>query len=263
MKLTSLMMRRCVSWPMCNSSLCSACLEQDVGSPPKHFPTMTAAATKPRVLVYILRHDVRLSDNPIFHAAYISAAQKRQSKEDLSQDTRRREDSLVPQDDVPTFTHLLPIYIFPAHDVEVSGFVPTGAKRCPYPEARSRVAGVWRTGPHRARFMAQGVWNLKNSLENLGCNSGLEVRVGMVGDVVEHLLDWYDQDDGTGGKRADVIGIWITSEEGTEEKDNEAELERLAEQRNIEFKVWNDEKYYVDEYAHPLSLPRLCLFYLL
>jgi len=203
------------------------------------------AATTPRVLIYLIRHDVRLSDNPIFHAASLCAAQKEDGSES-SHDTRDREDSLISSEDVPAFTHLLPVFIFPAHQVEVSGFAPAGSNRCPYPEARSQVAGVWRTGPHRAKFMAQGVWDLKESLINLGCESGVEVRVGMVGDVVENMLDWYEGDDDH-GKRAEIAGIWMAGEEGTEEQADEADVKRLAHERGVELKVWGDEKYYIDE----------------
>ncbi|KAF2689166.1 cryptochrome [Lentithecium fluviatile CBS 122367] len=212
---------------------------------------MCAAAARPRVLIYILRHDVRLSDNPIFLAASALWSRKRSSID--AADVRPREDSLVSKEDAPAFTHLLPVYIFPAHQVEVSGFVPASSGRCPYPEARSRVAGVWRTGPHRAKFVAQGVWDLKKRLGNLDCDSGMEVRVGMVGDVVEHMLDWYEKDEGDGGHRADVAGIWMTGEEGTEEKVDEAEVERLAEERGVEFKVWDDEKYYIDDRDLPFD----------
>jgi deoxyribodipyrimidine photo-lyase len=197
------------------------------------------------VLIYLLRHDVRLSDNPIFHAASLCATRKRNSPHS-SNDIPAREDSPIPREDVPAFTHLLPVYIFPAHQVEVSGFVPAGSKRCPYPEARSKVAGVWRTGSHRAKFMAQGVWDLKEQLVNLDCDSGLKVRAGMVGDVVEHMLDWYE-DDGGDGKKADIAGVWMVSEEGTEEKYDEDQVKRLAEERGVDFKVWDDEKYYIDE----------------
>jgi deoxyribodipyrimidine photo-lyase len=219
-----------------------------------------AAATRPRVLIYLIRHDVRLSDNPIFHAASLCVEQERGGSES-SQDTRSREDSLISHEDVPAFTHLLPVYIFPAHQVEVSGFVPAGSERCPYPEARSQVAGVWRTGPHRAKFMAQGVWDLKERLENLGCDSGVQVRVGMVGDVVEHMLDWYDGDDGD-GKRAEVAGIWMAGEEGTEEKIDEAEVKRLADERGVELKVWGDEKYYIDECVLSFAISLIVLVHI-
>ena len=70
-----------------------------------------------RILIYLLRRDLRLADNPIFHEL---ARLNSQSKK--------------------PFTHLLPVYVFPAQQVEVSGFVADG-ESSPYPEARSKVGG--------------------------------------------------------------------------------------------------------------------------
>ena len=100
--------------------------------------------------------------------------------------------------------------------------------------------------------MAQGVWDLKERLANLGCDSGLEVRAGMVSDVVKHMLDWYEGEDNGGDNRAEVAGIWMTGEEGTEERNEEAEVKRVADEKGVALKVWRDEKYYIDECVHPL-----------
>lgn len=213
------------------------------------------ACAKPRVLIYILRRDVRLSDSPVFHAVSIDTPKEENSLASLQNpDARPREDSLVSQHDVQPFTHLLPVYVIPANQVEVSGFLDAEADRSPYPEARSKIAKVWRTGPHRAKFMAEGAWDLKKQLENLDCGSGLEVRVGMVGEVVEHMLDWYAEGKEIGNNRAAVTGIWITGDEGTEEKSDEAEVEAIARERGVGFKVWEDEKYFIDECVQPYGL---------
>jgi deoxyribodipyrimidine photo-lyase len=88
------------------------------------------------VVIYALRRDLRLSDNPVFCEL---------SHEFLSGS--------------PSFTHILPLYVFPADQVEISGFIPEDAEseatpKSPYPEARSQVGGFWRCGPHRAKFLA-------------------------------------------------------------------------------------------------------------
>ncbi|KAK5653391.1 hypothetical protein OQA88_8876 [Cercophora sp. LCS_1] len=75
--------------------------------------------SKSNILVYVLRRDLRVADNPILHH--------------LASNNHG-------------FTHILPIYVFQAHQVEVSGFLVNGAKS-PYPEARSRVGRYWRCGP--------------------------------------------------------------------------------------------------------------------
>src|SRR6187402_605128 len=111
------------------------------------------------VLVYLLRRDLRVSDNPILH--HLATASNH------------------------GFTHLLPIYVWPAHQVEVSGFLQDGVAS-PYPEARSQTGHYWRCGPHRAKFTAQSAWNLKESLEALG--SGLLLRVGMFAEVVDQVV---------------------------------------------------------------------------
>ncbi len=61
----------------------------------------TSAPTK--ILVYLIRRDLRFSDNPVlFEAQKIFASGS------------------------SPFTHLLPIYVFPANQVEISGFIPEG-----------------------------------------------------------------------------------------------------------------------------------------
>jgi deoxyribodipyrimidine photo-lyase len=200
----------------------------------------TEVKQKPRVLIYLLQQDVRLSDNPIFHAASLQSSIAESSAE-LS-DTPSREDSLVSTQDEPYFTHFLPVYIFPANQIEVSGFLADSTQRNPYPEARSRIAGLWRTGVHRAKFMAEGVWDLKEKLESLGCGSGLELRVGRIEEVVEHMLDEIID-----GDQMDVAGVWMTSQEGTEEKCSRQRIKNITAQRDIDFKLWEDVKYYIDE----------------
>jgi deoxyribodipyrimidine photo-lyase len=166
------------------------------------------------VLVYLLRRDLRLSDNPIFHT--------------LSQEGH-------------PFTHLLPIYVFPAQQIEVSGFIDDGTKS-PYPEARGQVGNFWRCGPHRAKFLSESVWNLKKRLENMG--SGLVIRLGMVGEVARKMLD-------TDGKMK-VGAVWMTGEEGVEEGHEEQDVKKACEDLGVDFKLWVDEKYLVDEYVPTL-----------
>ncbi|KAL8821887.1 MAG: hypothetical protein Q9191_007221 [Dirinaria sp. TL-2023a] len=177
-----------------------------------------------RVLIYLLRRDLRVLDNPV-----------------LTEISKTFQQSQHP------YTHLLPIYVFAAQQIEVSGFLASGTERSPFPEARSQAGGFWRCGHHRSRFLAQSVWDVKKSLEGVG--SGLEIRVGMLGQVVKHLLDTF-KDDGT-----EVVGIWMTEEEGVEEKQEEREVKKAADAAQTEFRLWIDEKYYVDDRDVPLSNP--------
>lgn len=185
----------------------------------------------PNLLIYLLRRDVRLDDNPIFHAVATDASK--------------------------TYTHLLPVYVFPAQQIEVSGFIPQGSeKENPYPEARTKVGNFWKCGPHRAKFIAESVWDLKEVLEGVG--SGLEMRVGMIGDVLDGLLEGLHKRDGE--ETINVGGVWMTAEEATEEKKDEKHCERVCEARGVGFKLWKDEKYLVDEYVYPLSCVEVISF---
>jgi deoxyribodipyrimidine photo-lyase len=163
-------------------------------------------------LVYIVRRDLRVSDNPIIHRLASSPDHG--------------------------FTNLLPVYIFPPHQIEVSGFV-RGGQESPYPEARSHVGRFWRCGPHRAKFLTASVWNLKESLEALG--SGLTIRVGHYGEVLQSLIG------GLREKGHQVGAVWVTSDEGVEERRDETHISSVCSDAGVEFLSWVDEKYFIDE----------------
>lgn len=177
-----------------------------------------------RTLIYLLRRDLRIVDNPILHEI----------------------GKLHSQSQRP-FDNVLPIYVFQAHEMEVSGLIPANSDaKSPYPEARSDVGKFWRCGPLRAKFIAESVWDIKKSLEDVG--SGLEIRVGMIGDVVKHILDNF-----SGGE---VTGVWMTDEEGVEEKRQIRAVKKELESRGKEFKLWKDEKMFIDDRDLPYSSPR-------
>ncbi|KAF9698247.1 hypothetical protein EKO04_003678 [Ascochyta lentis] len=205
---------------------------------------------KPRILLYILRRDVRLSDNPIFTAASRQVTRQHDSTSLSHTETRTRDDSLTSEHRGASFTHLLPVYVFPAQQVEVSGFLSSSSEQSPYPEARSQVAKLWRTGPHRARFIAEGAWDLKQTLEGLGCDSGLQIRVGKISDVVRNILEYYST---SGSSRGEISGVWMTADEAVEEKEEEQLVERIAKKNGVDFKLWSDEKYYVDDRDLPFD----------
>lgn len=173
---------------------------------------------KARILVYVLRRDLRIADNPIFHEVSRLAKQSKHP-----------------------YTHFLPVYIFPANQIEVGGFLSASSNRSPYPEARSKTAGFWRCGNLRAKFVAESVWNLKQDLEKL--NSDLTIRVGTVNDAVRSIFQSYSEHkDG-----AEVSAVWMTGEEGQEEKQEERQVKKLCSEHKADFKIWTDEKYFVDE----------------
>ncbi|KAI0119087.1 cryptochrome [Daldinia grandis] len=164
------------------------------------------------VLVYIIRHDLRVSDNPILHH--------------LASTTSHG------------FTHLLPLSVLLPHQLEVSGFLKEGGKS-PFPEAKSKVGRYWRCGPHRAAFIAQSIWNLKDNLEKLGSN--LTTRIGTYDIVLKTLID------GLRLKGLSVGGVWATSEEGYEEKRDEKLISETCSSLGIDYRAWVDEKYFIDD----------------
>lgn len=246
-----LMLRRSSSWPLCNTcnlSLCSCCSIRGYTSSAKHS---VMSHDQPQIILYLLRRDVRLSDNPAFHCAAQQLKRTKPAKNLANGERRSRDDSLTSEHGVAPFTHLLPVFVFPAHQIESSGFLSSPSDQSPYPEARSQVAKVWRTGPHRAKFIGEGVWDLKQRLEGLNCDSGLEIRVGTVNDVAKDILESYSQLSEEDGSKPRISGIWMTHDDGTEERDEEKDVGKTAAKYDIPFKVWEDEKFYIDECVVP------------
>ncbi|KAI4092892.1 MAG: hypothetical protein LQ344_003257 [Seirophora lacunosa] len=134
--------------------------------------------SSPRVLIYLLRRDLRVADNPILN-----------------------EVSKVTQQSQRPFTHFLPVYVFAAQQIE----------------------GL------------------------IGIGSGLEIRVGMAGQVIKELIDAFKQ------ANTEIAGVWMTDEEGMEEKREERDVREVAENAQTEFRLWIDEKYYVDDRDLPFQ----------
>jgi deoxyribodipyrimidine photo-lyase len=166
------------------------------------------------VLVYLVRRDLRVSDNPILHALA--------TKKDHG------------------FTHLLPLYVFNPNQIEVSGFIKDENTKSPCREARSQVGGFWRCGPHRAKFIAESVWDLKEGLESVG--SGLCVRVGHMSDAVKQVVQKVSQEN-----NMQVGAVWMVGEEGVEENREEGSVKDVCRGSDVDFKLWTDEKYLIDE----------------
>ena len=175
--------------------------------------------TQSKAVIYLLRRELRLSDNPIFH-------------------------HLANPDSNHGFSHLLPVYVFPAQQIDLSGFVPEGGEN-PHPAPKSAVGGYARCGPYRAKFLAESVWDLKTSLQSNG--SDLLVRVGTYKDVVKSLVE------GLRAKDCHVGAVWMTSHEGSEEKRDEKAVSSFCADNGIDFKLWDDEKYFIYEQVNPHS----------
>ncbi|KAK7914839.1 putative cryptochrome DASH [Apiospora marii] len=164
------------------------------------------------VLIYLIRRDLRVSDNPILH-------------------------HLATTED-HGFTHLLPVCVVTPNQYEASGFINDGSDS-PFPEARSDVGGFWRCGPHRAKFVAESIWDLKTSYETL--ESGLVIRVGHFSETLKSLVD------GLKAEGLKVGATWMVSQEGYEERREEDAVSKVCASESIEFKPWVDEKYFIDD----------------
>lgn len=170
-------------------------------------------AEKKRLLIYVMRRDLRVADNPILY--------------ELATNSKKH-----------GFTHMLPLYVFSAQQIEVSGFI-NGEEKCPFPEARSRIGGFWRCGPHRAKFISESLEDVKENLEEIGSN--LCVRVGLIGNVIEDMIARYARED------FKVAAVWMVGEHASEELSEELAVKKVCKAAKVGFQVWADEKYLVDE----------------
>ncbi|KAH9888674.1 DASH family cryptochrome [Xylariomycetidae sp. FL2044] len=177
------------------------------------------SATK--VLIYLIRRDLRVSDNPILH--HLASAPDH------------------------GFTHILPVFVLPPHQCEVSGFTAPGTES-PYPEARSEVGRFWRCGPHRIKFIAQSVWNMKENLGTLGID--LIIRIGQLDTVATAIVQGLRQ------KQYDVGAVWMIEEEGYEEKRAEKDISAACKSLGADFKAWVDEKYFIDDRDLQIDTPQ-------
>lgn len=188
---------------------------------------MAAPATRiNRILILLFRRDLRLQDNPLFHA--LSRRQPRF-----------------------TYTHVLPIYIFDPEHVELSGFLPDPVNTKFYDPCRSKIGNFWRTGPFRAKFIAESVWDFKQNLKKqLG--SDLMLYAGRPHQILSSLVDWYR----AGGD--EIAGVWTAALTGTEEKETETELRHMFEDYDVPFQLHEEGGYIYSQLVSPTSAPGLC-----
>ena len=164
---------------------------------------------KRNILIYVLRHDLRLADNPVFHA--VSSQHH--------------------------ITHLVPLFVLNPVQYEVSGFVSGedkhgGSGKSPFPEARSRLGKFWRCGPYRAKFLAESLFDLKGDLREAG--SGLIIRIGKTEEVVKGIVD------ALSGSGSHVQAVCMTKDCAYEEIQEERAIKRSLPQ-DVNFRVFDDE----------------------
>lgn len=157
-----------------------------------------------RILIYVLRHDLRLADNPVFHAI---ASQQH-------------------------ITHVLPLFVFNPVQYEVSGFLSSSDEfRSPFPEARSRLGKFWRCGPYRAKFLAEALYDLKKDLQASG--SDVIIRVGRSEEVVKGIVSALSEAGHV------VQAVWMTKDCAYEEALEERAVKKVLPP-NTNFRVFHD-----------------------
>lgn len=185
----------------------SSSIEYHVRQP---VPTsVTFHLTVMKTVLYPLRRDLRLQDNPIFHALSTS--------KDVA--------------------FLVPLYILDPRQIEVSSLLKQGQNN-PYPEARSRIAKFWRCGIHRCKFLVESLFDIKHSLRALG--SDFIICAGEPGKVISSLIQQIPACDD-----ASPVAVWIAHDPADEEKAQVRHIQDCVP--SIELKVFKDESYLIHQ----------------
>jgi deoxyribodipyrimidine photo-lyase len=124
--------------------------------------------------------------------------------------------------------------------VELSGLVKDG-KTSPYPSAVNQLSQTWKCGSLRAKFLAESLWDLKESLESLG--SGLVIRAGTFDGVLNSIIQHYaaDQD---GPK---VKAVWMTEDVSADQRKEQELVSSICLGLDIKFSLYLDQKYFLHE----------------
>ncbi|CAO1625863.1 unnamed protein product [Parajaminaea phylloscopi] len=155
-----------------------------------------AAAAPPSVLICLLRFDLRISDNALWHCAHREEPLPPHPNHPLNANKLPQERELFSRS-----RYLVPLFVFDEREIELSG-LPGYERRGP--EARTREFKFWKTGAFRARFIAESVYDLRSRLRERG--SDLCIRFGITEDVVSNLVHAFK----ASGTR--VEGVWMQKE---------------------------------------------------
>ncbi|KAL6871321.1 hypothetical protein J3F83DRAFT_760679 [Trichoderma novae-zelandiae] len=170
-----------------------------------------------RIVVYLLRRDLRTADNPIFYYLSITAGRH-------------------------GYTHLLPVYVLPSDQIELSGFLKDG-QRLPLPYSMADTSKYWKCGIHRAKFLAESAWDLKSKLEALG--SGLIVRAGSFPDVLKSIVQHYAGNP----EGPQVAAVWLTKGFLLEEVSEQRAIAVVCDEVGIRCTPFRDQKWFIDSSA--------------
>ncbi|KAL7818637.1 hypothetical protein V8C44DRAFT_367126 [Trichoderma aethiopicum] len=168
-----------------------------------------------RIVVYLLRRDLRTADNPILH--HLSRTGGKHG-----------------------YTHLLPVYVLPPDQIEVSGLVKDG-ETSPYPCSLAEVSRYWKCGIHRVRFLAESIWDLKSKLETLG--SGLIIRAGSFPDVLGSIVEHYANHE----EGPQVAAVWMTKGFLQEEVNEQQAIASFCDEARIRFTLFRDNRWFIND----------------
>ncbi|BFZ54818.1 hypothetical protein PYCC9005_001855 [Savitreella phatthalungensis] len=135
-----------------------------------------------KTLLYYHRRDLRLHDNKV-----IQQLVERQGE----------------------YTSFVPIYIFPAHQIEVSPFLKQEVTK--NPEKRGEVRGrfgAWRCGQFRLKFLCDAIWDLKQSYKSKGAD--LIITAGRSEKIIPQIVELLQSKD-------EQVELWYQEEYTTEE----------------------------------------------
>jgi deoxyribodipyrimidine photo-lyase len=129
------------------------------------------------ILIHLHKNDLRIHDSPILSLAHSSRHK--------------------------TVTHILPIYVFDERYINLQ-CVPSFQCDPRIGPPKSRLGKFWRTGRHRARFMVESVFDLKQRYKEKGAD--LVLACGkpehVVANITKAILDQGDR----------VEGVWMQKE---------------------------------------------------
>lgn len=69
------------------------------------------------------------------------------------------------------------------------------------------------------------------------------VRIGEFDEVLNHLIESLHDNSQS------VDTVWMTEEPSKEELDDQNAIASVCSEKSINFKLWQDEKYFIDEYV--------------
>ncbi|QYS93265.1 DASH family cryptochrome [Trichoderma simmonsii] len=176
-----------------------------------------------RIVIYLVRRDLRVADNHILHLL---------SRHNIN--------------DECSYTHLLPVYVLDPDQVETSGLLKNG-ERSPHPRALSENSGVWKCGLHRVKFLAEAIWDMKERLEEL--DNGLIIRVGRFYDILESIYKHYSSD--KGGPQ--ISSVWMARGHTPEQISEQQEVYTACYNFGIDYVKFRDREPFVDLRDAPLQ----------